>query len=164
MSPDERRQRAAASARKRRRERHEHFLAYRAARRADPVIKARDKAVAKIARDRRLEHHRAVAKAWKAGHAYRSRDARRTLDAKIKGYAPAPPELECPTAPLLCEICGREPPPKRRLSLDHCHTTGKFRGWLCPACNTGMGFVDRVGTKPIKKYLKRVIVISPYKS
>lgn len=26
-----------------------------------------------------------------------------------------------------------------RMSLDHCHITGKFRGWLCFACNTGIG-------------------------
>lgn len=32
------------------------------------------------------------------------------------------PEIEC----------------NRKLSIDHCHKTGKFRGWLCDNCNTGL--------------------------
>jgi len=34
----------------------------------------------------------------------------------------------------VCWICKR-PPKKRRLSVDHCHTTGKVRGLLCWNCN-----------------------------
>lgn len=38
----------------------------------------------------------------------------------------------------LCAIC-RRPDDKRRLSVDHCHTTGKVRGLLCLRCNRGIG-------------------------
>jgi hypothetical protein len=34
-----------------------------------------------------------------------------------------------------CELCGRVGP----VCFDHCHKTGKFRGWLCRGCNSGLG-------------------------
>lgn len=40
--------------------------------------------------------------------------------------------------PQTCECCGAPPPP-RGFRRDHCHTTGKFRGWLCNRCNLGIG-------------------------
>lgn len=42
--------------------------------------------------------------------------------------------------PELCELCGRAPTGQGKiLAFDHCHTTGKFRGWLCNKCNTAIG-------------------------
>ena len=35
------------------------------------------------------------------------------------------------------EICGA----MGRICYDHDHKTGKFRGWLCYRCNTGLGMV-----------------------
>lgn len=48
--------------------------------------------------------------------------------------------LPTPTRPCPdhCEMCLR-PAGKRALHLDHCHTTGAFRGWLCGCCNTAFG-------------------------
>jgi hypothetical protein len=40
-------------------------------------------------------------------------------------------------SPEACECCGRRE--SRALNVDHDHTTGQFRGWLCFACNTGIG-------------------------
>ncbi len=37
-----------------------------------------------------------------------------------------------------CEICRRT---FERLVLDHCHKTGRIRGWLCRNCNLGMGLL-----------------------
>ena len=37
--------------------------------------------------------------------------------------------------PKACECCGRA----SRLFLDHCHSTGDFRGYLCQQCNVGLG-------------------------
>lgn len=40
----------------------------------------------------------------------------------------------------LCDICGNPPHYFKYLSIDHCHTTGEFRGLLCANCNNGLGF------------------------
>lgn len=40
--------------------------------------------------------------------------------------------------PELCECCGKEP----AKHLDHKHG-GKIRGWLCHACNVGLGFIEK---------------------
>jgi len=37
-----------------------------------------------------------------------------------------------------CKVCRRN---GRRICFDHCHTSGKFRGWLCLQCNTILGHV-----------------------
>lgn len=39
-----------------------------------------------------------------------------------------------------CDICGGNPDGRwKELSIDHCHSTGQFRGMLCTDCNTGIG-------------------------
>jgi hypothetical protein len=35
-----------------------------------------------------------------------------------------------------CAICGD---PMEKMNIDHCHESGKVRGLLCVACNTGLG-------------------------
>ena len=37
--------------------------------------------------------------------------------------------------PKNCELCGRV----GKIVFDHCHKTGKFRGWICYKCNTSLG-------------------------
>lgn len=54
--------------------------------------------------------------------------------AKTKGH------VECvdfppPPADSHCSICSRT----KKLVLDHDHTTGKFRGYICRDCNMGIG-------------------------
>jgi hypothetical protein len=53
-----------------------------------------------------------------------------------------------PPAGTPCECCGRI----GRLCLDHDHTTDKFRGWLCYACNTAIGLLGD-NTKGVTKVL-----------
>src|ERR1700742_4590865 len=44
-------------------------------------------------------------------------------------------------APTRCECCNGPPTGRGGLHLDHDHTTGKFRGWLCNKCNAGIGML-----------------------
>jgi Recombination endonuclease VII len=57
--------------------------------------------------------------------------------------------------PLLCECCLDIP--KGTLHLDHCHATGKFRGWICMSCNTGIGHLgDHIdAVRKALKYLEK---------
>ncbi len=56
----------------------------------------------------------------------------------------------------VCAICHCPERFGRRLAVDHCHTTGKVRGLLCSAHNTGLGlFQDSLLTmENAVEYLK----------
>ena len=51
----------------------------------------------------------------------------------------------CPDENYECPICGIRQEGKGRTgktwAVDHCHTTGKVRGYLCHTCNAGMGLL-----------------------
>ena len=57
----------------------------------------------------------------------------------------------------LCAICSCECPSGMKLAADHCHTTGKFRGFLCKGCNLALGlFKDSEATmRNALTYLQR---------
>ncbi len=46
-----------------------------------------------------------------------------------------PKSLDGLISPAACEVCGGT----RKISMDHCHETHKFRGWLCDDCNLAIG-------------------------
>lgn len=63
--------------------------------------------------------------------------------------------------PEKCPVCGRTPMGglrgRGRICVDHCHQTGKIRGWLCDDCNVALGRVDdRIDIlKNLIKYLTK---------
>lgn len=57
--------------------------------------------------------------------------------------------------PAVCECCSKKQ--KRALALDHCHVTGKFRGWLCSNCNAALGLLgdNAIGVRSALVYLEK---------
>ncbi len=53
-----------------------------------------------------------------------------------------------------CAICGipKEKLPMR-LAVDHCHATGKIRGFLCNSCNSALGYA-KDDTKILQKMIE----------
>jgi hypothetical protein len=65
--------------------------------------------------------------------------------ALIHGHAPCSATVEEIAAAHdeRCHGCGRlENTFPKKLSLDHNHDTGQFRGWLCKGCNIAVGETD----------------------
>lgn len=98
-------------------------------------------------RGRATHARRKVEPEYRLKHKISSRESRR----RTRGYpAPTRPEPTC------CEICGRQPG-KKGIALDHNHANGKFRGWLCGGCNSGIGlFADNpVWLERAAQYVRR---------
>ena len=59
-----------------------------------------------------------------------------------------------------CDCCGVDAKDVKggKLHLDHCHTTGEYRGHLCGSCNRGIGMLGdtRKGVQLGVDYLERV--------
>jgi hypothetical protein len=75
---------------------------------------------------RRTNGHQQYCKACVVAHTRISRGVHRD-----DAYLVCPPEHRC-------DICGGIGG-KRGLYLDHDHSTGRFRGWLCNGCNSAIG-------------------------
>jgi hypothetical protein len=65
--------------------------------------------------------------------------------ARRGGFAPCVASIEQLAIALirqrfLCAVCGASDSQyAKKLHMDHCHTTGIFRDWLCVRCNTQRG-------------------------
>lgn len=53
--------------------------------------------------------------------------------------------IEEPSEDHVCPVCTRSHDEVDTWCLDHCHTTGAFRGWICNNCNVAIGnFKDNI--------------------
>jgi hypothetical protein len=63
----------------------------------------------------------------------------------------------------LCDICGQPDTTHRKrtwtrnLTMDHCHSTGRFRGMLCSNCNIAIGLLkdDPALARKVAEYLEK---------
>ena len=72
--------------------------------------------------------------------------------------------IEIPNCPPSerCQCCGEIP--AHTLHLDHCHDSGRFRGWCCCSCNTGHGIMDNPKRLRLRAlYLERPFQVGPIK-
>lgn len=105
--------------------------------RARPEIKARENALRNARRRSPKYREKARKRKRKRIHATLVvRQAR--VSARRRGQPLVSIERPTRPVPVGCEICGQNNT-NRALHFDHCHTTGRFRGWLCHHCNTGLG-------------------------
>lgn len=93
-------------------------------------------------REKRLEASRRNVdqrKRWAAADRLRDPEKHRRKNRRQNGV----PEPTRPR-PERCELCGERPNEcgnGATLHVDHCHTTGVFRGWLCRRCNVALGLL-----------------------
>lgn len=73
---------------------------------------------------------------WQLANSEQFRESKRksTRKSRLKVYGLVPED-----APDNCQLCG-EGNGKRAMYADHCHATGRFRGFICRRCNSILGF------------------------
>jgi hypothetical protein len=73
-----------------------------------------------------------------------------------------PIEIPNRLIPDCCECCGEIS--TATLHFDHCHDTGRFRGWCCHRCNCGHGLADNPRLLRLRVlYLERPFQADPIK-
>lgn len=94
-----------------------------------------------------------IAKVRASHRVYWLKNSERVLARSRKKNGLPAPTRPCPE---VCECCGK-PSGNRAMSLDHCHETGAFRGWLCNKCNGAIGMLgdDLDGLMKAVSYLHK---------
>ena len=91
------------------------------------------------------EKARAMKLTWRKSNRFSVALHQSRATAKMRGYKPCEATLQeikdAFTGFCHNKACGvSEIACSRKLSLDHDHATGRFRGWLCNTCNRTIGF------------------------
>ncbi len=119
-----------------------------------PLTRAERTARARAWRHKNPDKVKAAAKRYRRGNPSAVTDSWRKYKRLPKPSRPEPEHCEC---------CGRPfALTKRGAHLDHCHTTGTFRGWLCITCNIGIGGLGDCldGVRKAVKYLETAELLS----
>src|SRR5512137_1519538 len=90
----------------------------------------------KIYRSRNRERGLKRAHAWRAKNKSRYETYQRGYKLKKRyGLTPEQYDVLFRKQKGVCAICGRPPPKRSRLAVDHNHKTAAIRGLLCHLCN-----------------------------
>lgn len=81
-------------------------------------------------------------KAWQKRRYARSKESGKQLRGNLKKFGLTLEDFNRMSEQQngLCAICRNPPVDYERLSVDHCHTSGKVRALLCARCNSGLGY------------------------
>lgn len=93
----------------------------------------------RVWREKNRERYRELVRKWREENRFGRSLYKASADAKERGHEPCNATIEELEAAFTgeCHACGRrEENCNRKLSMDHCHKSGNFRGWLCHECNT----------------------------
>ncbi len=104
-----------------------------------------------------LERNREHGRKWRANLTPEQIERQRQYAqeySRQRAYNLTPEEQRAVLKEGRCEICGNTP---EVLAIDHCHSSGDFRGVLCRTCNTGIGLLgdNAAGVRAALAYLER---------
>jgi hypothetical protein len=111
------------------------------------VATNRDRVNAQARKDsrKRRETKGEEVRAWVKGYRTPARNAKFNLAKKLKklGLSDEQYAQMLRQQEGVCAVCGNPPIGrlKRRLNIDHCHSTGLVRGLLCDPCNQTLGLM-----------------------
>lgn len=106
-------------------------------------------------------------KIWRENNPEKCRKYYRNNGLKLYGITPTDYDALLKSQGGKCAICKRPSSDfKRRLHVDHDHTTNKIRGLLCVKCNQGIGYFNDCPEllQQARKYLSDTILVSSYRS
>ena len=117
---------------------------------------------ARISRDRYLKKNRGViaqrTREWRENNPQKLKELRPHWHRKtLYGITREEYEKKMIDQDGKCAICSHLPKKdQKKLCVDHCHSTGLFRGLLCQSCNRGIGLIGENKATLIKaiEYLK----------